>query len=174
MLKYHLYKKTTTQQARWSTRHRQNCFRLETSQSPETSTALPDLDIKNKLRELIKENYTNFAFQINKSWHTSLVEQKIDTQGCDPIRQRAYRPSSKQKKLAQEIIDELLENKIIRFSMSPWDAPIVSLQKKTGDIRLSVPIATYRWCTRFIARPTVFFYVRSCLWLLANWIRRGL
>ena len=102
--------------------------------------ALPDLeeDIKNKVRELIKENYTNFAFQVNELGHTSLVKHKIDTQGCDPIRQRAYRHSPKQRKVAQEIIDELLENKLIRLSMSPWAAPIVLVQKKTGDVRLCV------------------------------------
>ncbi len=102
--------------------------------------ALPDLeeDIKNKVRELIKENYTNFAFQVNELGHTSLDRHKIDTQGCDLMKQRAYRHFPKHKKGAQEIIDELLENKIIRWSMSPWAAPIVLVQKKTGDVRLCV------------------------------------
>jgi len=101
-------------------------------------TVLPDIDEinKDKLRSLIIKNYRNFAFKTDELGRTSLVTHNIDTQG--PIRQRAYRNSPKQKEIAQEIINELLENKIIRFSMSPWAAPIVLVKKKTRDTRLCV------------------------------------
>ncbi|KAK4028557.1 hypothetical protein OUZ56_021562 [Daphnia magna] len=42
-----------------------------------------------------------------------------------PIRQRAYHTSPKAKEIAKNIIEELMQNKIIRNSMSPWAAPIV-------------------------------------------------
>ena len=101
---------------------------------------LPDIDdiTKEKIRRLLIDNYRNFAFKTDELGHTNLVKHSIDTQGQGPIRQRAYRNSPKQKETAQEIIDELLENKIIRFSMSPWAAPIVLVKKKTGDTRLCV------------------------------------
>lgn len=102
--------------------------------------ALPDIDeiTKEKVRSLLTERYTSFAFKTSELGHTSLVKHKIDTQGQGPIRQRAYRHSPRQKDVAQGIIDELLENKMIRLSMSPWAAPIVLVQKKTGDVRLCV------------------------------------
>ena len=68
--------------------------------------------------------------------------------------------------------------------MSPWAAPIVLVQKKTGDVRLCVDFRKLNAitkkdsfplpriddrCTRFIAGPiTVFFHIRSCLWVLED------
>lgn len=93
---------------------------------------LPDIDeiTKDKVRSLIINNYRNFAFKTDEFGHTNLVKHSIDTQGKGPIRQRAYRNSTKQKEIAQEIIDDLLENKIIRFSMFPWATPMVLVKKK--------------------------------------------
>ncbi|KZS05506.1 Uncharacterized protein APZ42_031280 [Daphnia magna] len=86
-------------------------------------SALPDMDEENKenLRRLIINNYNSFFFK----QHTTLVKHVIDTQGQGLIRQRAYRTSPKQKEIAKNIIEELMQSKIIRYSMSPWAAPIV-------------------------------------------------
>ncbi|KZR98175.1 Uncharacterized protein APZ42_006531, partial [Daphnia magna] len=103
-------------------------------------SALPDIDEKNKenLRRLIINNYNSFAFKTSELAHTTLVKHVIVTQGQGPIRQRAYHTSPKQKEIAKNIIEELMQNKIIRNSMSPWAAPIVLVIKKTGDVRLCV------------------------------------
>ncbi|KZS03765.1 Uncharacterized protein APZ42_033426 [Daphnia magna] len=58
--------------------------------------------------------------------------------GRRPFRQRAYRTSPKQKEIAKNIIEELMQNEIIRYSMSPSAAPIELVSKKTGDVRLCV------------------------------------
>ncbi|KZR95782.1 Uncharacterized protein APZ42_010251, partial [Daphnia magna] len=88
--------------------------------------ALPDIDEENKekLRRLIINNHNSFAFKTIELTHTTLVKHVIDTQGQGSIRQRAYRTSPKQKEIAKNIIEELMQNKIIRYSMSPWAAPI--------------------------------------------------
>ncbi|KZS17057.1 Uncharacterized protein APZ42_017102, partial [Daphnia magna] len=89
-------------------------------------SALPDIDEENKekLRRLVINNYNSFAFKTSELGRTTLVKHVIDTQGQGPIRQRAYRTSPKQKEIAKNIIEELMQNKIIRYSMSPWEAPI--------------------------------------------------
>ncbi|KZR97115.1 Uncharacterized protein APZ42_008193, partial [Daphnia magna] len=103
-------------------------------------SVLPDIDEKNKgkLPRLIINNYNSFAFKSSDLGHTTLVKHVVDRQGQGPIRQRAYRTSPKQKEIAENIIKELMQNKIIRYLMSPWAAPIVLVSKKTGDVRLCV------------------------------------
>ncbi|KZS17759.1 Uncharacterized protein APZ42_016190 [Daphnia magna] len=76
-------------------------------------SALPDIDEENKenLRRLITNNYNNFAFKTSELGHTTLVKHVIDTQGQGPTRQKAYRTSQKQKEIAKNIIEELIQIK---------------------------------------------------------------
>ena len=63
----------------------------------------------------------------------------IDTEGHGPVRLRSYHVSTRQKEVATAIINELLDRKIIRPSISPWAAAIVLVKKKDkGDNRLCV------------------------------------
>ncbi len=93
---------------------------------------------KDALRSLLIDRSNVFAFKTSDLGSTGLVRHTIDTQGQGPIRLRPYRASPKQKEVASKIIDELLENKIIQPSLSPWAAPIVLVKKKTGEDRLCI------------------------------------
>jgi hypothetical protein len=67
-----------------------------------------------------------------------VVKHTINTEGRGPIRLRPYRNSPRQREVADGIIQELIKNKIIRPSLSPWAAPIVLVKKKSGETRLCV------------------------------------
>ncbi|KAI9550717.1 pol polyprotein [Daphnia sinensis] len=92
-----------------------NRFKTNPIDKAAVESALPNIDEENKekLRRLIIDNYNSFAFKTSELGHTTLVKHVIDTQGQGPIRQRAYRTSPKQKEVAQKIIKELMQNKII-------------------------------------------------------------
>ena len=60
---------------------------------------------------------------------TTLVEHTIHAE-CAPIKQKPYRiPYSLRKKLKKEL-DDMLEARIIRPSLSPWASPVILIPKK--------------------------------------------
>ncbi|KAK4037644.1 hypothetical protein OUZ56_029675 [Daphnia magna] len=69
--------------------------------------------IESALRDIDEEN------------KDKLLKHAIHTQEQGPIRQRANRTSLKQIETAKNIIKELMQNRMIRYSMFPWAAPIV-------------------------------------------------
>jgi len=56
----------------------------------------------------------------------------------EPFYFRPRKFSYYEKQKVEIIIDELLKNKIIQKSYSPYSSPIVLVKKKTGDLRLCV------------------------------------
>ena len=100
----------------------------------------PDLkgeDLK-ILSLFLRQHSHMFATKTAELGCTGLVKHVIDTEGQGPIRLRPYRASARQKEVATAIINELLDTKIIRPSISPWAAPIVLVKKKDGGDRLCV------------------------------------
>ena len=65
---------------------------------------------------------------------TKLVECTIPT-ACRPIRQRAYRTPLAKRQIISDQIDDMLAQKIIRPSSSPWASPITLVPKKNGELR---------------------------------------
>ena len=49
-----------------------------------------------------------------------------------------YRISLKERELINELINDMLKNKIIRLSESAWSSPVVLIRKKDGSIRFCV------------------------------------
>ena len=66
--------------------------------------------------------------------HTNTVKHEIPVDpGQTPINKRPYRLPKSQKQVVAEHIAELKSNGIIRESVSPWNAPIVIVSKKSTD-----------------------------------------
>jgi hypothetical protein len=93
---------------------------------------------KTTMKNLLDNSQHIFGSKTDELGCTGVVKHTIDTEGRGPICLRAYRNSPRQREIAEEIIKELLKNKIIRPSLSPWAAPIVLVKKKTGETRLCV------------------------------------
>jgi hypothetical protein len=73
-----------------------------------------------------------FATSTGELGKTGLVKHHINTEGQRPIILRPYRIHQNEKHELDGIIQELLANKIIRPSVSPWAAPVVIVLKKEG------------------------------------------
>jgi hypothetical protein len=90
------------------------------------------------MKNLLDNSHHIFGSKTEELGCTGVVKHTIDTEGRGPICLRAYRKSPRQREIAEKIIKELLKNKIIRPSLSPWAALIVLVTKKSGETRLCV------------------------------------
>jgi len=66
------------------------------------------------------------------------VEHVIETGNALPIHSNPRRVPLGVEKKVDELVEQLLEHKIIRPSRSAWNSPIVVVAKKNGDIRMCV------------------------------------
>jgi hypothetical protein len=90
-------------------------------------------------RALLKKYVHIFAPNPKTPQITPKVQHNIYTADHPPIQQHAYCLSPTENELAAKEIQEMLKNKIIRKSKSPWTAPIV-LDKNLMDLPDSVLI----------------------------------
>ena len=84
---------------------------------------------------------------------TSLVEHEIHTGDIPPIRQKPYRIPYAKRELVKKELEEMLEAKVIRPSMSPWASPIVLVPKKDGKVRFCVDYRKLNSKANFDAYP---------------------
>ncbi|UYV70538.1 hypothetical protein LAZ67_7003442, partial [Cordylochernes scorpioides] len=88
------------------------------------------LDVLYRYRELFSEEW-NKAADI-EPYHIKL---KANT---EPIRQKAYRRSPKEREIIEEQVKEMCEKGVIRKSTSPWASPVVLVKKSDGSYRFCV------------------------------------
>ena len=70
---------------------------------------------------------------------TDLIQHHIRTEpGTQPIASRPYRVNYKNRKVIEEQVRDMLSQKIIRPSASPWSAPVVLVPKPDGSLRFCV------------------------------------
>ena len=58
--------------------------------------------------------------------------------GTSPVSMAPYRMSASELSELKKQLEELLEKKFIRPSVSPWGAPVLLVKKKEGTMRLCV------------------------------------
>ena len=58
--------------------------------------------------------------------------------GAAPVSKTPYRMSTPEMLELKMQLQELLENKYIRPSVSPWGAPVLLVKKKDGTLRLCI------------------------------------
>ena len=84
------------------------------------------------MKSLLDNSQHIFGSKTDELGCTGVVKHTIDTEGRGPICLRAYRNSPRQREIAEEIIKELLKNKIIRPSLSCGPHPLCLLRKRPG------------------------------------------
>lgn len=97
-----------------------------------------DQSTSNSLLLLLNRFRNCFAFSMSELGNCQVSEMSISLQDNDPVVYRPYRLATKEKEIVREMIDEMLENDIIRPSTSPYSSPVVLVRKKTGDYRLCI------------------------------------
>ncbi|KAI2663134.1 Transposon Ty3-G Gag-Pol polyprotein [Labeo rohita] len=73
-----------------------------------------------------------------KLGRTNCIRHEIKTTDELPLRKKPYRVSRAKNDFIEEQVKELLQQKIIRPSTSPWASPVVVVDKKDGGSRLCV------------------------------------
>nr|CAI5836698.1 unnamed protein product [Callosobruchus analis] len=88
-------------------------------------------NLLNKYRDCFAENLSELGF-------TNKCEMSIELSDTKPVTYRPYRLSISERNKVREIVDDLLANKIIQESHSPYASPILLVKKKTGEMRMCV------------------------------------
>ena len=70
-----------------------------------------------------------------------------------PIKQRPRRLPYAHREEAERQIKQMLDEKVIRHSVSPWSSPIVLVYKKSGELRFCVDYRKLNQITRNDAHP---------------------
>ena len=102
--------------------------------------------IRTPVSELLLKNRDIFAFNDLDLKRTDLLEADVDTGSARPINLKPYRTPIMQRSVVSKTIDDLLEAGLIRRSDSPWNFPVVLVDKK-GDSPDQLP--TKRMCIDF-------------------------
>ena len=99
---------------------------------------------------LLQEFVDIFSVDKNDIGLTNIVQHEIDTGTERPIACPYRRVPMQLEDKVEEMIHSLESKGIIRPSESPWNAPLVIVPKKNGDIRLTVD---YRKLNAVTKRP---------------------
>lgn len=109
---------------------------------------IKDLGQREKVSQLVSEFDTIFSKGDNDLGRTSLVSHEINTEGANPVYQRAYRvPYASQGELNRQL-DVMIENDIIEEANSPWAASLLLIDKKDGTKKLVIDFRRLNKVTR--------------------------
>lgn len=97
-----------------------------------------DQSIINSLLGLLNRFRNCFAFSLSELGNCKISNMTISLQDNDPVVYRPYRLALKEKEVVREMVNELLENDIVRPSTSSYSSPVVLVKKKTGEYRLCI------------------------------------
>ena len=95
-------------------------------------------DRREPLAELLKKNIDLFVQQDADLTQTNVTEMRINTQNHSPTYQAPRRPPLALRPILEEQVQEMLNEKVIRRSNSPWLSPVLLVPKKDGGYRFCV------------------------------------
>ena len=110
-------------------------------------------DEKEKLMVVLKEYEDIFSSSKMDIGCTQLLKHRIDTGDALPIALPPRRIPLALEEKVDKLVEDLIANDIIQPSESPWNAPIVIVAKKNGDIRMCVDYRRLNAITRKAIYP---------------------
>lgn len=103
---------------------------------------------KRQFNEMITEFRQCFAETIPEMGRCQTKQMDIQLIHDKPIQSRAYRIPLAKRQVVDRIVQELLDNEIIRHSNSTYSSPIVLVKKQNGEDRLCVDYRAINEATR--------------------------
>jgi len=91
-----------------------------------------------KLKDLLMKYKEIFAENPKGPGFINDIRHKINTGEATPIKQRPHRISESEKEIIEKEIQEMLKNKVIKISESPWASPVVLVNKPDGSTRFCI------------------------------------
>ncbi|GAU45204.1 hypothetical protein TSUD_139090 [Trifolium subterraneum] len=115
------------------------CMNIETPANGSVITRLLEGGVKLEEIPVVSEFSDVFPEDISDLPPEREVEFSIDlVPGTSPISMAPYRMSASELNELKKRLEELLEKKFIRPSVSPWGAPVLLVKKKEGSMRLCI------------------------------------
>ncbi|KFD60577.1 LOW QUALITY PROTEIN: hypothetical protein M514_27243 [Trichuris suis] len=136
-----------------STVRRANPSSLMDAQLIETTGAPLTVSQEGKLRGMLSKFRSAFAASEFDIGRTSVLKHDIIRDSNRPVRHPLLRLSPLERNEVSQLIQRMLDNKIIEPSNSPWAAGIVPVRKKDGSIRLCVDYRKLNEVSRRDAYP---------------------
>ncbi|XP_060602869.1 uncharacterized protein LOC132755945 [Ruditapes philippinarum] len=109
---------------------------------------------KFKMKEFLEKNRDLFSSSLKDIGKTSMYSHSVDTEpGKGPVRLPYYKVNPLQRKIIDEEVQKMLDNKIIRESNSIWHSPVVLVKKRDDTYRFAVDYRQLNRITLSIAHP---------------------
>src|ERR1044072_3115956 len=107
-------------------------FMLYSAIEAERKVKSDGLPVVNEFPEVFPEDVSELPPEREGEFTIDLIP------GTSPVSMAPYRMSASELAELKKQLEELLEKKFIRPSVSPWGAPVLLVKKKEGSIRLCV------------------------------------
>ena len=134
-----------------------------------------------QLNDLLVEYADVFALDSSELGMTDLVTHAIDTGDSVPIKQAARRIPFALRKTVDDMVQNMLEQGVIKPSSSPWSSPVVLVEKKDGSKRFCADYCRLNSVTEMDVFPLprvddtldsspipIFYYLGPRFWFLAG------
>src|ERR1043165_4986565 len=107
-------------------------FMLYSSTEAKGKAKSDELPMVNEFPEVFPEDVSELSPEREVEFTIDLIP------GTSPVSMAPYRMSASELAELKKQLEELLEKKFIRPSVSPWGAPVLLVKKKEGSMRLCV------------------------------------
>ena len=91
-----------------------------------------------KVKALVSQFQQIFAVSPTELGQTEVVRHSIDNGDHSPIKQCARRIPFTLRNVTEEMVEDMLQQGVIKESVSPWVSPVVLVKKKDGSMRFCV------------------------------------
>ena len=118
--------------------------------------------------DLLVEYADVFALDLSKLGITDLVTYAIDTGDSVPIKQAARRIPFALRKMVEDMVQNMLEQGVIKLSSSPWSSPVVLVEKKDGSKRFCIDYDRLNSVTKMDVFPLPRLRLSSPILLLVS------
>ena len=121
--------------------------------SDDSSGTKPNVGDISKFYQMLKLYANVFVFEDGQLGSTNVVTHSINTGDSPPIKQPVRRIPFALRRKVEELVDDMLQKKVIHPSKSPWASPVVLVAKKNGDTRFCVDYRRLNSVTKMDVYP---------------------